>query len=320
MAIGVTWYAFIVSSMSSIIGGFDTYNATMREKMNKLNGFMRDANLPKHLRTRLRDHLEQATFDKANAYEAQEVMRDLPAVLRTDVLMYIHRTLIVEIDYLDGKTKQFTVRIVSSLRPMFVQTGDYIVEEGGHAEDMYFLTHGVGQLIKFSRGISLLEEGCYFGEIGCMLSDIRHATILAMTFCELYSLMKKDLLDIMADYPHFAIEMRQKAVQLLSSDHDLFKRVMLEKKEGGAKVGKEVRRVAVQRQAILREAGLIPQQDVQFYAVHAKPTSAPIEDPMTRRLKKLEKHIHEELRTAQKDTLKRIEAIMHRYETVANTA
>ena len=41
MAIGVTWYAFIVSSMSSIIAGFDTYNARMREKSQKLNSFMR---------------------------------------------------------------------------------------------------------------------------------------------------------------------------------------------------------------------------------------------------------------------------------------
>ena len=41
MALGVTWYAFIVSSMSSIMSGFDTFNATLRNKMNKVNSFMR---------------------------------------------------------------------------------------------------------------------------------------------------------------------------------------------------------------------------------------------------------------------------------------
>ena len=38
---GVSWYAFIVSSMSSIMESFYSASKLMREKHNKLNNFMR---------------------------------------------------------------------------------------------------------------------------------------------------------------------------------------------------------------------------------------------------------------------------------------
>ena len=41
MALGVTYYAFIVSSMSAVRSGFDTHNAALRQKTIKLENFMR---------------------------------------------------------------------------------------------------------------------------------------------------------------------------------------------------------------------------------------------------------------------------------------
>ena len=218
MAIGVTWYAFIVSSMSTIMGGFDTYNATMRNKITKLNCFMRDAKLPTELRRKLRGHLEQASVDKANVYEAEKVLRDLPAILRTDVLMHLNKSLIQQFSFLNGKSKQFTVRIVTSLRPLFVNPGGFIIREGSHAEEMYFLTSGTAESAKDGEPIETLEAPCYIGQVGCLLTNIYHVSVVANDFCELYSIIKRELRDIMAEYPVFAAELRAQALAVIETE------------------------------------------------------------------------------------------------------
>ena len=136
MAIGMLYYAFIVSSISSIVASFDSHNAVMRAQLIKLNNFSRDAKLPKEISALLKVHLEQASSDKANLYEADEILSDFPAMLREEVLMFMYRDMIAQMNFFWDKTPQFIVRFVTKLLPFFVKRGDYIVEEGSHSDEM----------------------------------------------------------------------------------------------------------------------------------------------------------------------------------------
>ena len=46
MLMGVSWYAYIVSSMSMIMSSFDRQNKAVKEKMHSVNAFIHDAKLP----------------------------------------------------------------------------------------------------------------------------------------------------------------------------------------------------------------------------------------------------------------------------------
>lgn len=118
----------------------------------------------------------------------------------------------------------------------------------------YFLVSGLGHVVKGGNVVAVLEPGCYFGEVGCLLSDIRHASVIATTYSELYSLLKADLLEIMVDYPVFAAELRQSALNSLQHDHDRVK-------SGNMQPAKENRDVALQREAILSSTGYISPKD-----------------------------------------------------------
>lgn len=259
MAIGVTWYAFIVSSMSSILSGFDTHNMAMREKLNRLNQFMKDVNLPKELRYRLRDHLERASYDKANVYEATQLLSNMPAVLRSEVLFFMHRKIIGQIHALKDESKQLAVTIVLALRPMFVQKLELVVEEGVHSEEMYFLIDGQVAVVKFGQVVSDISRGESFGEVGCILTDTRSATIEARSFCELYSLSKTDMISMMSDYPQFALDLRNQALKRLERDHELWKNKMMRREKP-----EEVEQVFLQRQAILSSSGYLTTEDEEF--------------------------------------------------------
>ncbi|CAD7696758.1 unnamed protein product, partial [Ostreobium quekettii] len=56
------------------------------------------------------------------------------------------------------------------------------------------------------RKLGVLSAGEYFGEYSCMLGEYRTATVVADQFCELYSLSRADLDEILEDLPELAKE------------------------------------------------------------------------------------------------------------------
>ena len=79
MLVGVSWYAYIVSSMSTIMSSFDAQNKAVRDKMLCVNEFIRTAKLPKELSKQFRDFFEfklarsQHAFLISSNYDVDEV-------------------------------------------------------------------------------------------------------------------------------------------------------------------------------------------------------------------------------------------------------
>eukprot|EP00957_Ditylum_brightwellii_P077354 5878050-Ditylum_brightwellii.AAC.1 len=53
-----------------------------------------------------------------------------------------------------------------------------------------------------------MEEGSYFGEIGCIMGGIRRAGIKALTTCELQALSRRNLNILLVEYPDVAEELK----------------------------------------------------------------------------------------------------------------
>ena len=124
MLIGVSWYAYIVSSMSSIMSSFDAQNKAVRDKMLCVNEFVRTAKLPKELAKQVRDFFEfklarsQHAFLISSNYDVDELLDELGSGLRADVLLYMDRHLISKIPFLQNKVPQFVADIISMFQPI----------------------------------------------------------------------------------------------------------------------------------------------------------------------------------------------------------
>lgn len=57
------------------------------------------------------------------------------------------------------------------------------------------------------RLVGTLSSGQYFGEYSCMLGEPRIATVVATSYCELYSLSRADLESVVAEWPELAEEL-----------------------------------------------------------------------------------------------------------------
>ena len=187
-------------------------------------------------------------MDKSNYYEAEEVLSEMPASLKTEVLHFMYSGLISQFPFLEGKDTAFAVSMIVLFRPLFVCSGENIVFEGDQANEMFFLLKGKAVAIKFGEEVSYLGPGDYFGEVGCMLGDVRHATVRAQELCELYTVLRDDLLQLTDDYPQHAQELTDKCILEIQKDASRCDSVNEE-------VSTEPPNVALQRMAIMSTFG-----------------------------------------------------------------
>ena len=85
------------------------------------------------------------------------------------------RQLISKIPFLQNKVPQFVADCCGMFQPMVFQEGDHVCKEGTQADEMFFLVKGKAGIYYGSKLIVVIEEGSYFGEIGCIMGGIRRA-------------------------------------------------------------------------------------------------------------------------------------------------
>jgi CRP-like cAMP-binding protein len=66
---------------------------------------------------------------------------------------------------------------------------------------MYFLINGTAAVYYGNTEVKKLNEGAYFGEIGCILGGGRKASIMAFTMCELRCLSRQHLNQLLGQHP-----------------------------------------------------------------------------------------------------------------------
>eukprot|EP00816_Leptocylindrus_hargravesii_P002897 CAMPEP_0196818312 /NCGR_PEP_ID=MMETSP1362-20130617/65004_1 /TAXON_ID=163516 /ORGANISM="Leptocylindrus danicus, Strain CCMP1856" /LENGTH=200 /DNA_ID=CAMNT_0042196361 /DNA_START=172 /DNA_END=771 /DNA_ORIENTATION=- len=112
MLLGVSWYAYVVGSMTMIVSSFDRQAKQARTKLIEVNTFIREAKLPVELGSRIRKYFEFSVSKKQSAifaknanlgYNADDILIELSSSLRTDVVTYVERDLIDKIPFFKDK-------------------------------------------------------------------------------------------------------------------------------------------------------------------------------------------------------------------------
>lgn len=69
---------------------------------------------------------------------------------------------------------------------------------------MFFIASGIVQILSKHRKpvLKAIADGCYFGDVACLLGCKRTATTRARTNATLSVLEKDDLVEIIVDFPN----------------------------------------------------------------------------------------------------------------------
>ncbi len=210
--IGAGMYGLIIGNIANLIANIDVAKAQHREKMEKLNTFLRYRNIPVDISRKINDYFEYL-WQTRRGYEESDVLKELPPSLKTWVALFLNKEVIEKVPIFEGASQEFIKETILHLTPVVFTPGDYIVTAGEVGYDMFFISKGTVDVVSAdgTTTYATLSDGQFFGEIALLLSMPRTASIIARDYCDLYRLDKETFDRILARYPSFAATIRELA-------------------------------------------------------------------------------------------------------------
>ncbi|MGK7920758.1 MAG: ion transporter [Trichodesmium sp.] len=218
MFLGISMYAYIIGNVSSLISNIDATQARYREKLTQIQTYMREHKIPPSLQQTIRDYYQYIWIENRDIRD-YHVLEELPYPLKMKIALQLHKEVIEKVPIFQGANTQFVEEIVMVLKPEIFPPNEYIIREGNWGHEMYFIKRGLVQAFSEKTGTIYrnMGEGAFFGEIALIYEQKRTASIITLTYCELFILEKDDFKKVLEHYPNFASHVKEIAEERYQS-------------------------------------------------------------------------------------------------------
>lgn len=212
MFLGISMYAYIIGNVSSLISNLDATKARYREKLGQIQTYMRDNKISPKLQQKIRDYYQYRWIENRDIRD-YHILEELPYSLKMKLALQLHKEVIEKVPIFEGADTHFFEEIVMVLKPEILPPNEYIIREGHLGHEMYFIKRGLVQAFSEKTGIIYrnMGAGTFFGEIALVYEQRRTASIITLTYCELFILEKDDFKKVLENYPDFAAKVKKAA-------------------------------------------------------------------------------------------------------------
>ncbi|KAI9338772.1 cyclic nucleotide-binding-like protein [Obelidium mucronatum] len=188
---GAALYACIVGAISSVAIGFDASGRLYKQKIDELKEYMHWKAVEPVTQRKVLKYYELKYRGKY--FEEAELLNRINESLRMEISIHNCKELISKVSFLrrqqgDGRDDLFSGRITSALEPCYYVPGDVVFVQGEIGHDMYFIQSGAVLVSISGKGVAILRDGAFFGEIALVANIPRTATVQAVSSCVLYRL------------------------------------------------------------------------------------------------------------------------------------
>ncbi|NEN93608.1 MAG: cyclic nucleotide-binding domain-containing protein [Okeania sp. SIO3H1] len=220
MFLGISMYAYIIGNVSSLISNLDATKARYREKLGQIQTYMRENKIPSNLQQKIRDYYQYRWIENRDIRD-YHILEELPYPLKMKLALQLHKEVIEKVPIFQGATRHFFEEIVMALKPEILPPNEYIIREGHWGHEMYFIKRGLVQAFSEKTGIIYrnMGAGTFFGEIALVYEQRRTASIITLTYCELFILEKDDFKKVLENYPDFAANVKKTAKERYENEH-----------------------------------------------------------------------------------------------------
>lgn len=211
----VRWCVCVFRKMSALSTERNARVIELRKRQSMLDEFLRQTNLPKQLRVRVREYSEFLTR-KHKFLSEKALLEDLSPALRRAVNRHVNQDILDSVPVFKFGSSAFRTRMAQALSPVLgvkvparraatvsgvgcltvaggfccVQ-GEFIITAEDVIQEMYFVKVGTVQLINKAGYVLLtLQGGSFFGEIAVLDNQPAKMSVYAVTECELFMLTK----------------------------------------------------------------------------------------------------------------------------------
>lgn len=212
--LGAGLYGFVIGNIASLIANIDVAKTQFREKLERINTFLRYRSIPAELQRRVNDYYEYL-WNSRRGHEEANILDELPLSLRTKIAYHINSEIIEKVPIFQGAGEQLIRDVILNLQATVFLPDDYIVRKGETGREMYFISRGSVRVVSGDEQTvyATLTDGQFFGEIALLLATERTATIRANDYCDIYRLDQDTFNRIIERYPDFAEHIREHAEQ-----------------------------------------------------------------------------------------------------------
>ncbi|GAX74589.1 hypothetical protein CEUSTIGMA_g2037.t1 [Chlamydomonas eustigma] len=239
---GATMFAFLMGTISNIVATSDGPAARMIRKRAVVDDFLKQRNVPQGLSMKIRDYYAY-TIGRIVHQDEADIISGLSMSLKMQVVLHLYREALEKVPIFKGKPPQFITSLVTYLRIEYYAPGEIVVRQGEVGTEMYFVgegaleastmrpvgiesqhlprqqPHGASGVFLHKddlmhvpyRYVGSVYSGDSFGTYSCLLGEPRGATVIATSYCELYSLRRSDLEEVVADWPELSDEFQSLA-------------------------------------------------------------------------------------------------------------
>ncbi|KAL2912857.1 hypothetical protein HK105_207638 [Polyrhizophydium stewartii] len=115
---------------------------------------------------------------------------------------------------LESELPEMERRLMQRMRPAIYLAGEYIIRKHDIGKQMYFLSRGQVEVVSGDGKVqySVINRGSFFGELGVLFDIPRTASVRAIDNCVCMVLTRKDLDDVMKDFPAISERFQQVVV------------------------------------------------------------------------------------------------------------
>uniref|UniRef100_A0A2C9GPL5 Uncharacterized protein n=1 Tax=Anopheles arabiensis TaxID=7173 RepID=A0A2C9GPL5_ANOAR len=221
--------------VGSPAGGFGSVqvhrpSARVADTLDGVKTYMRMRRVPNHLQVKVIKWFDYLWLTQKCSDEERAVSC-LPDKLKAEIAINVHLDTLKRVEIFQNTEAGFLCELVLKLRPVLFSPGDFICRKGEVGKEMYIVNRGRLQVVADNGKtvMASLKAGSYFGEISILnmgtAGNRRTASVRSVGYSDLFVLSKKDMWDVLKEYPAARVRLEAIAVKRLEK----YKKAPLEK-------------------------------------------------------------------------------------------
>ncbi|XP_066583612.1 cyclic nucleotide-gated channel alpha-3 isoform X2 [Prorops nasuta] len=231
---GLLLFATVLGHVANIVTSVSAARKEFQAKLDGVKTYMRMRRVPNHLQVKVIKWFDYLWLTQKCSDEERAVSC-LPDKLKAEIAINVHLDTLRRVEIFQNTEAGFLCELVLRLRPVLFSPGDYICRKGEVGKEMYIVNRGRLQVVADNGKtvLATLKAGSYFGEISILnmgtagkeCGNRRTASVRSVGYSDLFVLSKKDMWDVLKEYPAARVRLEAIAVKRLEK----YKRAPLEK-------------------------------------------------------------------------------------------
>ncbi|XP_062404752.1 cyclic nucleotide-gated cation channel beta-3 [Sardina pilchardus] len=221
--VGVFAFSIMIGQMRDVIGAATAGETYYRACMDSTSKYMTTYRIPSEVQNRVKTWYDY-TWKSQGMLDELELLTQLPLKMQLDIAVDVNFAIVSKVALFQGCDRQLIFDMLTRLKSVVYLPGDFVCKKGEIGREMYIIKAGEVQVVGGPDNTIVfvtIRGGSVFGEISLLAGgggNRRTANVKAHGFANLMILDKKDLADILKNYPESQKLLRKKAKKMLTKD------------------------------------------------------------------------------------------------------